>query len=255
MLIDTHCHLDYLQKNCNLDDIIVRSRSAGVGKIITISTFVKEFEIIKAITEQYDDIFCTIGTHPCNVDNDEFDIENVLNLCKSNDKIIGIGETGLDLYRNENPPLNLQIDFLEKHIFVAKQMNLPLIFHCRASENESIEILKSKEYIGLKCIMHCFTGSYEFAKKCLDLGFYISFSGIVTFKNAQELREIAQKIPLDRLLIETDAPFLAPMPMRGKENEPSFLPYTAKFLAEMFNIEYNVFLLQLFNNYKALFNR
>ena len=255
MLFDTHCHLDYLQKDGNLNDIIDNANNAGINKIVTISTLVKKFNELDEITRKYNNIWCTVGTHPDKVADDIFNIDCVSELCKQNNKIVGIGETGLDLYHPDNPPLKLQIDFLEKHIFVAKRFNLPIIFHSRAAEIQSLEILKSSQDGNLSCVMHCFTGSYEFAKQCLDLGFYISISGIVTFKNAHEIQEMVKKIPIDRLVIETDAPFLAPMPMRGKQNEPAFLAHTARFLSDMLNIDFEELSSQIWQNSHKLFNR
>ncbi len=255
MLFDTHCHLDYLQKNNNLEDILQSAKAAGVGKIITISTLISNFPEIISIAEKFSNVWCTIGTHPDQILSDNFDPSEVIELCKKHSKIIGIGETGLDLYHPENPDINMQIDYLERHIYVAKHLQLPLIFHSRHAEEQSYEVLKMSQNSSLTGVMHCFTGSLDFAKKCIDLGFYISISGIVTFKNAVDLQDLVRNIPLDRLLIETDAPFLAPSPMRGKQNQPAFLSHTAKFISELVNMKLEDFMQNMWSNSHALFTK
>lgn len=256
MLIDTHCHLDYLAKENDLDEIILRAKNNGIGKIISISTKVSEFEkLVLPLKEKYDNVFLTVGTHPDNVDCDFFDIDYVLSLCEEKkNKIVGIGETGIDLYRPENPKLNKQIESLEKHFYVAEKTNLPIIFHSRNAENETKSEISRLQNGNIKGVMHCFTGSYDLAKFALDQGFYISFSGIITFKNAKDLQEVAKKIPLDRILLETDAPFLAPVPFRGKQNEPSYLKFIAEFVSDLLEFDYFDFVYQVEKNALLLFD-
>jgi len=256
MLIDTHCHLDYLQKDSNLHDIIENAKINSVLKMVTISTLTSKFEDeILPITQNFENIFCTIGTHPDNAGSDIFNVEFASQMCEKYSKIIGIGETGIDLHHIDNPPLSVQVESLEKHIYIAKKYSIPLIFHSRASESESCQKLKQMQDGNLKCIMHCFTGSAEFAKQCLDMGCYISISGISTFKNAEKLRDVVKIIPIDRLLIETDSPFLAPIPHRGSQNKPEYLKYTAIFLANFLNLDYEQFTHKLWQNSHTIFDK
>ncbi len=252
MLIDTHCHLDYFADD-EIDNIISNAFNSGLEKMITISTKASEFDKIIAIAKKNDNIYCSIGNHPDNVHEEKTDVDYILSLCdKYKDKIIGIGETGLDFYRSTEHK-NVQIESFEKHIYIASKTENTLIIHNRSSDAEMIDIIKNK-CKDIHGIIHCFTGDENLAKAAVDKGFFISLSGIITFKNAENLREIIKKIPLDSIIIETDSPFLAPSPHRGKRNEPSFIKHTAEYLASYFNIKYQDFLDKMHKNTKKAFN-
>ena len=238
-LIDTHCHLDYIGRDGgNLADVLSAAETNGVQKMITISTKTGRFEDdILPILKAGNNIFCSIGTHPDSAGLMDFNTDEVVEIVKNNRKIVAIGETGLDFFHSENPSKDIQVDMLNRHIDVAIESRLPIIFHSRNSENETIEILKNRK-CGEKfsCVMRCFTGSERLMKSCVDMNCFISISGVVTFKNADSLREVLKKIPLNRLLIETDAPFLSPVPLRGKPNLPSHLIHTFHYIAEFLKI-------------------
>jgi len=232
-MIDSHCHLDFTEFKNDFIQVLKNARQQNVKGMQTICTKVSEFDKILALTKNHKNLWCSVGTHPHNA-KDETDItaDQIIKLCK-NDKVIGIGETGLDYYY-ENSDKNLQIDSFLKHIYVSQETNLPLIVHAREADKDIIEIMnneyKKKAFNG---VIHCFTSTYDLAKAALDINFYISFSGIITFKNASDIRESCKKIPIEKILIETDAPFLAPVPYRGKRNEPSFVKETLIKLAEI----------------------
>ena len=234
-MIDSHCHLDHEPLKSDLSNIIKRSKDVGIEKLLTISTSIESFQKIKDIINEDEIIFGTIGIHPHETDNNEISIDYIVKNFEENPKIIGIGETGLDFYYN-NSDKEKQIKSFKKHIEASIKTNSPLIVHSRNAEDETFEILNKYQGGKLKILMHCFTGSYEFAKKMMDLDAYFSASGIITFKKSNELNETFKKIPNNRLLIETDSPFLAPVPMRGKQNEPSFLKYTLLHLSKIKNL-------------------
>ncbi len=237
-MIDSHCHLDHEPLLSNLNDIIERSKLEGLEKILTICTTITSYYNILDIVKKYSIIYGTFGIHPHEVKNNKILKDEIIKNVLLNNKIIGVGETGLDFYYN-NSDKDSQIKSFEYHIDAANELNMPLIVHSRNAENETYDILKNKESKNLKILMHCFTGSTSYAKKLLNLGAYFSASGIITFKNSLELQNTFKKIPLDRLLIETDSPFLAPVPMRGKKNEPSFIKYTLEKLSKLKNIDKN----------------
>ena len=254
MMIDSHCHLDHSPLYETLDEVLNRAKSAGVKILLTISTSVKSFEIIKTIISKYENIYGTLGIHPHETkDHLNIDKKMLLNLKKGNNKIIGIGETGLDFYYNNSDKL-IQIKKFIEHIETAIELDLPIIVHSREAETDTFNILKDFSSKNPKILMHCFTGSYNFSKKLLDLGAYISLSGIITFKNSTELQKTASLIPIERLLIETDSPFLAPIPKRGSTNEPSFIKYTAQKLAEIRNISFNELSDYTVKNFNKLFS-
>ncbi len=231
-MIDSHCHLDHEPLKSDLSNIIKRSKDVGIEKLLTISTSVESFQKIKKIINEDEIIFGTIGIHPHETDNNEISIDYIVNNFKENSKIIGIGETGLDFYYN-NSDKEKQIKSFKKHIEASIKTNSPLIVHSRNAENETFEILNKYQGEKLKILMHCFTGSKNFAEKLLKLNAFFSASGIITFKNSIDLQETFKILPLEKILIETDSPYLAPVPNRGKKNEPSFLSYTAQKLAEI----------------------
>ena len=231
-MIDSHCHLDHEPLKSDLSNIIKRSKDVGIEKLLTISTSVESFQKIKNIIKEDEIIFGTIGIHPHETDNNEISIDYIVKNFEENPKIIGIGETGLDFYYN-NSDKEKQIKSFKKHIEASIKTNSPLVVHSRNAEDETFEILNKYQGEKLKILMHCFTGSKNFAEKLLKLNAFFSASGIITFKNSIDLQETFKILPLEKILIETDSPYLAPVPNRGKKNEPSFLSYTAQKLAEI----------------------
>ena len=252
-MIDSHCHLDYEPLSDNLDKVIQRSKEVGIKKILTICTTLNSFTKIKEIVKMDKIIFGTYGIHPHEAKNDKISSDLIIKEIKTNEKIIGIGETGLDFFYNHSERFD-QIKSFEQHINAAVKLDLPLIIHCRNAEQETLEIFNKYKNKNLKILMHCFTGSKVFAEKLLDFGAYFSASGIITFKNSTKLQETFKFIPLDRLLIETDSPYLAPEPNRGKKNEPSFVIYTAKKLAEIKDISNTDLIIKSTLNFENLFN-
>ena len=253
-MIDSHCHLDHEPLFSNINEVIRRSKEIGVNKILTISTNLKSFENIKKIIEIDSIIYGTIGIHPHESSKDIVNSNYLVENANKHKKIIGIGETGLDFYY-ENSKKNDQIDSFIKHIEASISLNCPLIVHSRNAEQETFEILKKYKNNNIKILMHCFTGSKEFAKKLMDLDVYFSASGIITFKNSVDLQETFKFINKDRILIETDSPFLAPIPMRGKKNEPSYIKYTLEKLSQLKSINFNELEIITNNNFEKLFSQ
>ena len=231
-MIDSHCHLDHEPLLENLNDIINRSKKVGVTKLLTICTTLESFERIKSIIIKDKMIYGTYGIHPHETEKDQVEKETIIQAVNENHKIIGVGETGLDFYYKYSDK-HKQIDSFKVHIEASIALNKPIIIHSREAEKETFDILNSYRTSDLKILMHCFTGSLEFSKKLLTLGAFFSASGIITFKNSIDLQNTFKSIPLERLLIETDSPFLAPIPMRGKKNEPSFIRYTLEKLSTL----------------------
>ena len=252
-MIDSHCHLDQEPLFSDLNSVIERSKLVGIQKILTICTTVDSFKTIKEILNRDEIIYGTFGIHPHEVKNNKISLDYILKEIVENKKIIGVGETGLDFHYN-NSEKSEQIDSFNKHIQASLQLDIPLIVHSRNAEKETFEILKNYENDKLKILMHCFTGSKEFAKKLLDLNAYFSASGIITFKNSTNLQDTFESIPLDRLLIETDSPFLSPEPKRGKKNEPSFIKFTAEKLAQIKKIPSKELIDLTTKNFNKLFN-
>jgi TatD DNase family protein len=232
MFIDSHCHLNMLaQEEGGLDAVIQQAQENQVEHILCISIDTESCHEIISMAERYPQLTASVGIHP-NVDKVEnFSVEELIKLA-SHDKVIAIGETGLDYFRSEGD-LEWQRDRFRTHIEAAKQLNKPLIIHTREAREDTMDILEQESAEQAGGIIHCFTEDWETAQRALDIGFYISLSGIVTFKNAVALQDIAKKLPLDRILIETDAPYLAPVPHRGKTNKPAFVKHVAEFLAEL----------------------
>ena len=252
-MIDSHCHLDHEPLFSDLTNVIKRSKIVGIQKLLTISTSLKSFDRIKKIIEIDDMIYGTIGIHPHETKNDYISINNIIEHLKENKKIIGIGETGLDFYYN-NSDKDKQIKSFNEHIKASIETNAPLIIHSRSAEEDTFEILNSYKKHNPKILMHCFTGSKDFAEKLLDLNAYFSASGIITFKNSIELQETFKFIPTDKVLIETDSPFLAPVPNRGKKNEPSFIDFTAQKLADLKEITKSQLIKITTDNFNRLFS-
>ena len=251
-MIDSHCHLDHEPIFSNLKEIIERSKNEGVKKLLTICTTLESYNSILKIIEMDEIIYGTFGVHPHETSKNIIDKNNIIKKFSINKKIIGIGETGLDFYYN-NSKKNDQLDSFKNHIEASIELNVPVIVHSRNAELETFNILNKYRNSNLKILMHCFTGSLELAEKLLNLNAYFSASGIITFKNSTNLQNTFQKIPLDNLLIETDSPFLAPVPMRGKKNEPSFIKYTLEKLAELKNIKSEELEKSTNNNFNKLF--
>ena len=231
-MIDSHCHLDHEPLLSDLSNVIKRSKEVGIKKLLTISTSFESFSRIRSIVNKDEMIFGTIGIHPHETNKNKITSDMIIKNITENDKIIGIGETGLDFYYNHSDKVD-QIKSFEEHIKAATKLNIPLIIHSRNAEEDTFNILNEFKKYNLKILMHCFTGSKNFAEKLLDLNTFFSASGIITFKNSSDLQETFKFIPLNKILIETDSPFLAPVPNRGKKNEPSFIDFTAKKLAEI----------------------
>ena len=237
MIIDSHCHLDYEPLSNNLDEVISRALENGVNLFLTISTEDKSFTQIEKIITKYSQVYGSYGVHPHEAEKHQLiDKNHILKIIKRNPKIIGIGETGLDFYYNHSNEESQKKLFIE-HIVASQVSGLPLIVHTRSAEKKTLEILKSElKNKNFKILIHCFTGTEDFAFDLLDLGCYISSSGVVTFKNSKTLAETFRKIPNDKILVETDSPYLSPEPLRGKTNEPSHIKHTVKFLSNLKNI-------------------
>jgi TatD DNase family protein len=233
MLVDSHCHLDFDDFADELDDVVARARDNGVGLLVTISTRLSKFENVLAIAERFDNMYCTVGVHPHSADEEgDVQAERLIELSK-HPKVIGIGETGLDYYYDYSDREKQRSNF-RQHIIAARETGLPLIVHTRDAEEDTQAILREEAALGaFPGLIHCFTSTQELAATALDLGLSISISGILTFKSAQDLRDVVAGVPLERLLVETDSPYLAPVPKRGKRNEPSFVRHTAEALAEL----------------------
>tara|TARA_B100001093_G_C26835835_1_gene1018311 strand:+ start:295 stop:1074 length:780 start_codon:yes stop_codon:yes gene_type:complete len=253
-IIDSHCHLDYEPMYSNLDNVIKRAHESNIKYMLTISVKDDKYDNILSITKKFTNVYGTYGIHPHEAKNhNKINKEIILKKIKMSDKIIGIGETGLDFYYNHSDE-NDQIRLFEEHIKASIESSLPIIIHSRNAENSTYDILaKYSKKSNLKILMHCFTGSKKFAEKLLNLDAYFSASGIITFKNSNDLKETFKSIPLEKVLIETDAPYLSPEPLRGKSNEPSNIVYTAKFLANLKNVEFNTFCEKTTKNFLRLF--
>ncbi|MCH7555039.1 MAG: TatD family hydrolase, partial [Proteobacteria bacterium] len=233
MLVDSHCHLDFPELAEDLDGVLARAAEAGVGVMQTICTRLSKFPEVLALAQAHDNLYCSVGIHPHNVDDEPpATADTLIDLARA-DAVIGIGETGLDYFYDYGPQA-LQRDSFRVHAAAARESGLPLIVHTRDADEDTIEILGQEMRAGaFKGLIHCFSTSRELAERAVELGLYISVAGIVTFKKAEALREALTGVPLDRLLVETDAPYLAPAPKRGKRNEPAFVIHTAARRAEI----------------------
>jgi len=233
MLVDSHCHLDYPELAGDLAGVLARARSAGIGAMLSIGTRLDRFAGVRAIAEAHEDVYCTVGVHPHEaVEEGQKTPERIVALAR-HARVVGIGETGLDYYY-EHSPRDAQIASFRAHIAAARETGLPLIVHTREADADTAEILTDAYRQGaFTGLIHCFTSTAALADAALGLGFHVSFSGILTFKNAAAIGDVARSIPGERMLVETDAPFLAPVPKRGKTNEPSYVRHTAAKLAEI----------------------
>ena len=251
-MIDSHCHLDHEPLYTNINEVILRSKDIGISKLLTISTTIESFDKIKNLVNKDQIIYGTYGIHPHETETNIVDKNNIIKNIKNNIKIIGVGETGLDFFYN-NSNKDAQIKSFKEHVEASIELNIPLIIHSRNAEKKTFDILNSYKNNNPKILMHCFTGSLEFAKKLLKLNAFFSASGIITFKNSLDLQETFKELPLDNILVETDSPFLAPIPMRGKKNEPSFIKYTIEKLALLKNITSKKLINLTTDNFNRLF--
>ena len=253
MIIDSHCHLDklnYKKNNTTLDNIVQNALNNGVSHILSVCVKLDEFEEMFNMIKNYDNIFASCGVHPLDI-TESIDTELLFKF-SSNDKVIAIGETGLDYYYDKLN-MSIQQESFRKHIDVAKKIRKPLIIHTRSARKDTIDILINEKASDIGGVLHCFTETYEMAKKAIDLGFYISISGIVTFKKAHELQDVVKKIPLDRLLVETDSPYLAPVPYRGKENQPAYVKHVAECIATLKDLSFDEVAEATTHNFNKLF--
>ena len=254
-LIDSHCHLDYPGLAEDLGSVLARAHGAGVRLLVSIGTRVRKFDQILAIAERHDNVFCTVGTHPHNAaDEPDVTAEELVRLAR-HPKVVGIGEAGLD-YHYDLSPRAAQARSFRIHIEAARETGLPLVIHSREAEADTTAILEDEMGKGrFKPLLHCFTSKQELATRGLELGAYVSFSGILTYKNAEDIRAAARLVPMDRLLVETDAPYLAPVPYRGKTNEPSFVVKTLERLAEVKDVTPDAMAQVTTGNFFALFDK
>jgi TatD DNase family protein len=253
MLVDSHCHLDFPDFAPELDAVVARAEAAGVGRIVTISTRVRRHAQVLAIAERFPNVTCSVGTHPHHA-HDELDITvDDLVARTSHPKVVAIGEAGLD-YHYDNSPRDAQEQGFRTHIAAARATQLPLVIHSREADDDTARILEQEMGKGpFPAVLHCYTGGPELARRAIALGHTISFTGIVTFKNSGNLREIAKSLPADRFLVETDAPYLAPLPHRGKRNEPAYVTEVAKVLAEARGVSFEDICRQTTENFFRLF--
>lgn len=255
MLVDSHCHLDFPDFAAELDAVVARARAAGVGRMVTISTKVRKQPELVAIAERYPDVFCTVGTHPHHASSEmDIDAGTLIGLTK-HPKVVAIGEAGLD-YHYDTGPRDDQLKSFREHIAAARETRLPLVIHARDCDADMAAVLTEEVARGpFKAVLHCFTAGAELARTAIDLGLYIGFTGILTFKSSLSLRDIAKSLPADRILVETDSPYLAPVPYRGKRCEPAYVAETAKVLAETRGVTPDEIARQTTENFFRLFSK
>lgn len=255
MLVDSHCHLDFPDYEGAVDAVVARARAAGVGTCLTIGTELKRFAGVRAVAEKFPDVWCSVGVHPHESEKELLDTPAALIEAAAHPRVVGIGETGLDYYY-EHSPREPQRQNFRAHIAAARQTGLPVIVHTRDADDDTIAILEEEMGKGaFTGLIHCFTGTQRLADAALALGFCISVSGIATFKKSQELRDVIATVPLNRLLVETDAPYLAPVPHRGKTNEPAFVVHTAQMLADLKGVTVEALADATTNNFFGLFTK
>lgn len=255
MLVDSHCHLDFPDFKEELDAVVARARAAGIGRLVTISTRVRKLDGLLALAERFPDVYCSVGTHPHNA-HEELDIKaaDLVGFAR-HPKVVAIGEAGLD-YHYDNSPVDQQEQGLRQHIMAARETGLPLVIHSREADEHMGRVLKDEMGKGtFPAVLHCFTGGLDLAMSAVGMGLYISFTGILTFKNSADLRAIAKDLPADRILVETDSPYLAPTPYRGKRCEPSYVVETARVLAETRGVTPDEVARQTTENFFCLFNK
>jgi TatD DNase family protein len=255
MLVDSHCHLDFPDFSDELNEVVQRARDAGIGRMVTICTRVRKFQQILAVAERFDDVYCSVGTHPHNA-AEEVDVTTAeLVDFSHHDKVVAIGEAGLD-YHYDKSPRDVQEQGFRTHIAAARETGLPLVIHARSADDDMMAILREETRAGaFPAILHCFSSGRALAECGIELGLTVSFSGILTFKNSQDIRDIARDMPRDRVLVETDAPYLAPVPNRGKRNEPAYVVDTASVLAEVWDMEASDVWQQTTDNFFQVFTK
>ena len=255
MLVDSHCHLDFEDFGDDIEDVVAHAGANGVGAMVTICTHLSRFEAVRGVAERFDNIWCSVGVHPHAAGAEGQKAADTLVSLAEHPKVVGIGETGLDYYY-EHSPRESQRQSFRAHIAAARETGLPLIVHSRDADAEMADILREEYAAGaFTGVMHCFSSGRQLADAALEIGFYISFSGILTFKKADDIRAIAQAVPADRILVETDAPYLAPVPNRGKRNEPAFVVHTAAQLAVLKEQSAEELAQQTTDNFFRLFSR
>lgn len=255
MLVDSHCHLDFPDFAQDLDAIVARAEAAGVDRIVTISTRVRKLDGLLAITERFPNVYCSVGTHPHQADEEDGITPDELIALTKHPKVVALGEAGLDNHYTDGSPAAQERGF-RAHIAAARATGLPLVIHTREADERCGEILEEEIARGpFKAVLHCYTGGRELAMKAVALGLSVSFTGILTFRNSQSIRDIAAELPADRIMVETDAPFLAPGKFRGKRNEPSFVVETAKVLAETRGVSLEEITHQTTENFFRLFDK
>lgn len=255
MIVDSHCHLDFPDFAAELDAVVERARVAGVGRMVTIGTRVRRSGEVRAIAERFDDVFCSVGTHPHNAGEERDVTLPELLAAADHPKVVAIGEAGLD-YHYDTAPREDQMAGFRLHIAAARQTGLPLVIHAREADGDVAQILEEEYAKGVfSFVLHCFTAGEELARRAVAIGGYVSFSGILTFKSGAPLREIAAGLPAERLLVETDAPYLAPLSRRGKRNEPSYVVETARILAEARGVSFDDVAQLTTDNFFRLFSR
>ena len=255
MLVDSHCHLDFPDYAGNVEAVVDRARAAGVGVCVSIGTELARFPGVKAVAEKFPHVWCTVGVHPHEAEKELLDDEAALLAEAVHPKVVGIGETGLDYYYEHAPRQQQQSNF-RSHISAGRKTGLPVIVHTRDADDDTIEILRDEMGKGaFTGLIHCFTGTQRLADAALEMGLYISVSGIATFKNSTALRDVIKTVPLNRLLVETDAPYLAPVPHRGRTNEPAFVVHTANMLAELKGISASELAAATTENFFRLFSK
>jgi TatD DNase family protein len=251
-IVDSHCHINFKELHDRMPELLSNARLNKVSHMLCVSVNLEDFPEVQALAHQYEHIFGSVGVHPCYQDVKEPTVAELVEIAKD-ENIVAIGETGLDYFRIEDQDMTWQRDRFKRHIEAAKISNKPLIIHTRSAADDTMRILKEEGADQCRGVMHCFSEDWDVAKKALDLGFYISFSGIVTFKSATNVQEVARKCPIDRILVETDAPYLAPVPMRGKTNEPAYVLHTAKFVANLRDISLETLAAATTENFFNLF--
>ena len=255
MLVDSHCHLDFPDFAEDLDGIVSRARAAGIGRMVTISTRVRKLNQLLAIAERYDDVYCSVGTHPHNADEEDGIAPDELVALTEHPKVVALGEAGLDYFYDNGSP-EAQARGFRAHISAARTTGLPLVIHTREADADCQRILEEEIAKGpFRAVLHCYTGGRELAMKAIELGLSISFTGIITFKKSESLRELAAELPADRIMVETDAPYLAPGKFRGKRNEPSYVVEVARVLAETRGVSREEISRQTTENFFRLFSK
>ena len=255
IIVDSHCHLDFPDFEGEIPDLVARANDAGVKRMVTICTKLKNEPSVRKIAEEHEAVYYAAGTHPMSAASEPLASVDQLIEISQHSKMVGIGETGLD-YHYTAESAEIQKTSLKIHIEAARETDLPLIIHSRAADEDMAAILKDEFKKGqYKCVMHCFSSSVELAKLSLELGFYLSMSGIITFKKSEELRSIFKLAPIDQVLVETDSPYLSPVPFRGKRNEPSYTAHTAEVGATIYGVDYITFANQTTKNFNRLFSK